>query len=254
MIRLTDHDAAATDGDGTEAEAAGPSPVQPGHASLSSAPDLAELAKVSAKLESAPATSVIKWAWERYGTALVLASSFQDCVLLDLAMRAAPDIEVVFLDTQYHFPETWAYVETIKARYDLDLRIVEPEIEPDERWKTDIDACCAARKVEPLARALHGKAAWMTGVRRDETPARANAPIVGFDIGRGIVKVNPIATWTSFDVVQYELDRDLPHHPLHEQGYGSIGCWPCTRALAPGEDPRAGRWAGTGKVECGLHA
>lgn len=223
------------------------------HQTLAPAPDLAELARVSKRLETLPATSVISWAWERFGTGIVLASSFQDCVLVDLAMQAAPDVEVVFLDTQYHFAETLWYVEEIRNRYDLNLTILQPEIDPDDLWKTDVDKCCAARKVEPLARALADKDAWMSGMRRDETPFRATAPIVGFDVGRGLVKVNPIATWTGSDVAQYERDRELPRHPLHAHGYGSIGCWPCTRALAPGEDPRAGRWAGTGKVECGLH-
>ena len=109
------------------------------------------------------------------------------------------------------------------------------------------------RKVEPLDRALEGKAAWMTGLRRVEAPTRANAPIVALDLGRGLVKVNPLATWTDDDVDGYIADHDLPVHPLADQGYPSIGCWPCSRPVGNGEDPRAGRWAGTGKTECGLH-
>jgi phosphoadenosine phosphosulfate reductase len=216
-------------------------------------PDLAELAEVSRRFETAPPTSVIAWAWERFGPEVTLASSFQDSVLIDLAMQVAPEIEIVFLDTQYHFAETLWYVEEVRKRYDLNLNVVHPAIEPDNRWKTDIDTCCAARKVGPLERALVGKNAWMTGLRRSETPERAKAQIVSFDLGRGMVKVNPIATWTEDDVRSYEADRDLLRHPLHDRGYGSIGCWPCTLPVAEGDDPRAGRWAGTGKLECGLH-
>jgi phosphoadenosine phosphosulfate reductase len=217
-------------------------------------PDLRALAATSAALERKPATSAIEWAAERFGDGLVLASSFQDCVLIDLAVQVLPDIEVVFLDTQYHFAETLAYVETVRRRYDLNLRVMEPDIEPDDRWLDDPDGCCGARKVIPMAKALAGRSAWMTGLRRDESPTRARTPIVGYDVGRGLVKVNPIATWTEADVSRYADDRSLPEHPLRAQGYLSIGCWPCTRAVADGEDPRAGRWAGLDKLECGLHS
>jgi phosphoadenosine phosphosulfate reductase len=216
-------------------------------------PDLSELADVSAMLEAAPSTEIVSWAWDRYGDDLVLAASFQDCVLIDLAAQVAPEIEVVFLDTQYHFAETLWYVDEIRRRYDLNLRVMEPEIPPDNLWQRDPDGCCALRKVEPLARALEGKAAWMTGLRRDEAPTRANAPIVSYDVGRGLVKVNPIATWTDLDVQGYVQDRGLPVHPLADRGFTSIGCWPCTRPVGDGDEARAGRWAGTDKIECGLH-
>ena len=216
-------------------------------------PDLRQLAAVSASLERMPATAAIEWAAERFGDGLVLASSFQVCVLIDLVAQVAPELEVVFLDTQYHFAETRWYVDTIQRRYDLNLRIVEPDIEPDDRWLDDPDACCAARKVVPMAKALAGRTAWMTGLRRDESPTRAQVPIVGYDVGRGLVKVNPIATWTEADVDRYADDRALPEHPLKEKGYASIGCWPCTRPVGDGEDARAGRWAGLDKLECGLH-
>jgi phosphoadenosine phosphosulfate reductase len=216
-------------------------------------PDLDELASISARFEGAPAGRIIRWAHDRYGSGLVLAASFQDCVLIDLAVHEVPDIEVVFLDTQYHFDETLAYVEAVRERYGLNLTVMHPEVEPDDLWKTDPDGCCAARKVEPLARALEGKAAWMTGLRRAEAPSRASAPIVGFDLRRGLVKINPIATWSDLDVEGYVRDRGLPVHPLSERGYPSIGCWPCTKPVGNGEDARAGRWAGTDKIECGLH-
>jgi phosphoadenosine phosphosulfate reductase len=216
-------------------------------------PDLRELAAVSASLETKPATAAIEWAAGRFGDGLVLASSFQDCVLIDLVAQVAPDLEVVFLDTQYHFAETLWYVETVRRRYDLRLRIVEPDVTRDDRWLDDPDACCAARKVVPMAKALAGREAWMTGLRRDEAPTRVATPIVGYDVGRGMVKVNPIATWTAADVDRYAESRALPEHPLRDKGYASIGCWPCTRPIADGEDARAGRWAGLDKLECGLH-
>jgi phosphoadenosine phosphosulfate reductase len=215
--------------------------------------DLAELATVSAELEGKPASAAIKWARERFGTGLVLAASFQDCVLVDIASKVAPDIEVVFLDTQYHFAETLWYVERVKERYDLNLRVMHPLVPPDDLWQTDPNECCAMRKVEPLARALDGKQAWVTGLRRVEAPTRTSSPIVHLDVGRGIVKVNPLAPWTDDDIAAYKRDHELPEHPLAARGYPSIGCWPCTQPVKPGEDPRSGRWAGQDKSECGLH-
>jgi phosphoadenosine phosphosulfate reductase len=215
--------------------------------------DLAELAAASAALERQPASAAIRWAHERFGSGLVLAASFQDCVLIDIAVQAVPDIDVVFLDTQYHFAETLWYVDRVRERYDLNLRVMEPLVPPDDLWETDPDECCAMRKVEPLARALQGKQAWMTGIRRTEAPSRAKIQIAHLDVGRGIVKVNPLATWTDDDIASYKRDHRLLDHPLVKQGYPSIGCWPCTRAVSDGEDPRSGRWARTGKTECGLH-
>jgi phosphoadenosine phosphosulfate reductase len=219
-------------------------------------PDLASLAATSRELEHAPASRVVAWAWEQYGDGLVLAASFQDCVLIDIAVQAAPEIEVVFLDTGYHFAETLWYVDQVRRRYDLNLNVVTPapEITLDDRWQHDPDGCCAARKVEPLQRALDGKSAWLSGLRRTETAARANAPIVSYDVGRGLVKVNPLATWSDLDVKGYARDRDLPVHPLTDRGYVSIGCWPCTAPVQDGDNPREGRWAGSDKTECGLHA
>jgi phosphoadenosine phosphosulfate reductase len=215
--------------------------------------DLAELAAVAAELETKPASAAIKWAVTRFGGDLVLAASFQDCVLIDVATKASPGVEVVFLDTQYHFAETQWYVDRIRDQYDLNLTVMQPLVEPDDLWETDPDECCAMRKVEPLARALSGKQAWMTGLRRVEAPTRAKTPIVHLDVGRGIVKVNPLATWTDDDIAAYKHDHELLEHPLAAQGYPSIGCWPCTRPVKDGDDPRSGRWAGRGKMECGLH-
>ena len=212
-----------------------------------------ELAAVAVELELMPAGAAIRWAVDRFGDRVVLAASFQDCVLIDVATKVAPGVEVVFLDTQMHFPETYEYVETIRRVYDLNLRVVTPLVGPDDMWRDDPNECCVLRKVEPLARALEGKDAWITGLRRVEAPTRADAPIVGIDHGRGIVKVNPLAPWTDADIEGYARDRGLPEHPLRAQGYASIGCAPCTRPVTPGDDPRSGRWAGRDKTECGLH-
>jgi phosphoadenosine phosphosulfate reductase len=144
----------------------------------------------------------------------------------------------------------------LTRRYDLNLLVVHPlpHVVPDNLWQTDVEGCCQVRKVEPLQRALADKAAWITGVRRVDAPTRANAPIVSWDPGRGLVKINPLATWSDETLATYEAMNDLPRNPLVERGYASIGCWPCTKPVAPGEDRRAGRWAGKGKLECGLHA
>lgn len=215
--------------------------------------DLAELAQIARSFESRPASAIVAWAHDRFGSGLVLAASFQDCVLVDIVSRTVPDVEVAFLDTQYHFAETLWYVEQVRARYDLDLRVIRPERELDDLWHNDPDACCRVRKIEPMRRALAGRAAWMTGLRRDESTARATIPLVAWDVTRGLVKVNPLATWTDADVAGYIRDHELPVHPLADRGFPSIGCWPCTRPVVPGEDARAGRWAGLDKTECGLH-
>lgn len=204
-------------------------------------------------LETATAADVVRWAWDRYGSGMVVTSSFQDSVLIDVVASAAPRTEVVFLDTQYHFPETLAYVEDVRQRYGLNLRVVRPRVDADDRWRDDPDGCCRVRKVEPLQRALAQRSAWMTGLRRADGPTRASIPVVGHDPRTGTVKVNPLATWSDEDVADYVRRRKLLVHPLTSEGYASIGCWPCTRPVEQGDDPRAGRWPGMGKTECGLH-
>ena len=214
--------------------------------------DPAELAAVDARLGRAPAAEVVAWALERFGHDLVLACSFQDCAIVDLAVRGDPGIEVVFLDTGAHFPETLAFVEQVRARYDLDLTVVHPEPEAGD-WPCGSARCCELRKVAPLASALAGRVAWMTGLKRVDSPTRVATPVVGWDAGRAMVKVNPMATWTDADVARYIARHELPVHPLVARGYTSIGCAPTTRAVRPGEPARAGRWSGTAKTECGLH-
>jgi phosphoadenosine phosphosulfate reductase len=211
-----------------------------------------ELASLSVRFETAPASTVIRWAVETYGDSLVLAASFEDVVLIDLATKVDPHMEVVFLDTEEHFPETLGFVEEVRARYGLNLTVTKPSPEAVAH-PCGTELCCQFRKVEPLRRATDGKAAWLTSLRRSDGPARADAPIVSWDRGFGLVKVNPLATWTDDDIASYLKDHDLPVHPLISLGYRSIGCAPTTRPVADGEDARAGRWAGTDKSECGLH-
>lgn len=212
-----------------------------------------DLTLISEKFETLPPSASIGWAVEEFGDAVTVAASFEDPVLVDIAVSVKPDIEFLFLDTQYHFAETLWYVEELRRRYDLNLKVMHPTVEPDNRWQTDLAGCCGIRKVEPLARGLAGKQAWITGLRRVDAPTRANAPIVSWDDSRDMVKVNPLATWTDLDMQGYIADHRLPVHPLWERGYASIGCWPCTKPVAAGEDRRAGRWAGADKIECGLH-
>ena len=211
-----------------------------------------DLALVSKEFENAPASTVIRWAAGAFGDSLVLAASFEDIVLIDLATKVAPDIEVVFLDTEAHFPETLAFVEEVRARYDLNLTVTKPGPEAAAH-PCGSAQCCQFRKVEPLKKAVAGRAAWLTSLKRSDGPTRAETPIVSWDPGFGLIKVNPLATWTDDDVASYLADHDLPEHPLISQGYRSIGCAPTTRPVADGEDARAGRWSGLDKTECGLH-
>jgi phosphoadenosine phosphosulfate reductase len=212
----------------------------------------AELASLNAEFETMPASKIVGWAVEAFGPHLALAASMADALLIDLATKIDPAIEVVFIDTGYHFPETLETVERIRRRYGLNLRIMTVAPHDEELWKVDPENCCSAVKVGQLDRALASKTAWMSGLRRDEAPSRANAPIVARDL-RGLVKVNPLANWTSADCDAYIAEHDVPYNPLLDQGYGSIGCWPCTSKVADGADPRSGRWADSEKTECGLH-
>jgi phosphoadenosine phosphosulfate reductase len=211
-----------------------------------------ELAELNAEFEHAPSSKIIRWAVESFGPHLSLAASMADALLIDLATKIDPAIEVVFIDTGYHFPETLETVERIRRHYGLNLRMMTVAPHNEALWKVDPENCCSAVKVGQLDRALAGKAAWMSGLRRDEAPSRAKAPIVARDL-RGLVKVNPIANWTEAECEAYIADHDVPYNPLLDQGYGSIGCWPCTSKVADGEDARSGRWAGLEKTECGLH-
>lgn len=211
-----------------------------------------DLAEVSRRFESSPPTEIIAWALERFGSRLSLASSFQDLVVVDLATSVDPSIEIVFLDTGSHFPETLEFVERVRQLYGLNLVVLRPGPEADA-WPCGSARCCELRKVAPMRDHLADRDAWMTGLRRAEAETRSDAPIVTLDPAFGVVKINPLATWSDDDVAGYVRDHGLPVHPLRPRGYLSIGCAPTTRPVAVGEHARAGRWAGTGKTECGLH-
>jgi len=211
-----------------------------------------DLVALNAGFEGAPPEKIFAWAFSEFWPALSVVSSFQNCVLIDLAIRTDPRAEIIFLDTGSHFAETLSFVEQVRQLYGLNLRIIVPGADA-EPWPCGSDHCCELRKVVPLARALRGRHAWLSGLKRSDTPNRASSPIVGWDSIRGMVKVNPLACWTDEDVARYETHHRLPVHPLKALGYRSIGCEPTTQPVSPFEDQRAGRWPGTEKTECGLH-
>lgn len=213
------------------------------------------------ELDAAPAVDVVRWAVEATGGNLAVAGSMQDAVVVHLVASVLPEVDVLFLQTGYHFDETLRTRDLV-AR-DLRVRVVDvlpaqtvaqQDGEYGERLhERDPGLCCFLRKVDPLARALAPYAAWATGVRRDEAPTRAATAVVAWDEAHSIVKVNPLARWTAADVEAYQVEHHLPRNPLVAQGYPSVGCAPCTTRVAPGADPRSGRWAGKDKVECGIH-
>jgi phosphoadenosine phosphosulfate reductase len=223
-------------------------------------------AAADARFENIPdpveqALAVLRWAGETFGDRFALTSSMADGLLAHLAGRAVPGVHVIFLDTGYHFAETIGTRDWITGVLPVTLVNVQPPAtvaQQDEEhgprlYERDPDLCCSLRKVQPLARTLAGYAAWGSGIRRDESPSRAGTRLVDWDAKRGMVKINPIAAWTQSDVEAYVTEHQVPVNPLFEIGYASIGCAPCTRPVAPGEDARAGRWAGKNKIECGLH-
>ncbi|MQA32188.1 phosphoadenylyl-sulfate reductase [Modestobacter roseus] len=207
------------------------------------------------------ALAVLTWAGETFGDGFAITSSMADGLLAHLASRAVPGVNVVFLDTGYHFAETIGTRDWITGVLPITLHNVQPPLSVAEQdaahgpklYERDPDLCCSLRKVQPLAQALAAFVAWGSGVRRDEAVTRAATKVVDWDAKRGMVKVNPLAAWTQEHVDGYIAEHQVPVNPLAEIGYASIGCAPCTRPVAPGEDPRAGRWAGKNKVECGLH-
>jgi phosphoadenosine phosphosulfate reductase len=214
------------------------------------------------ELEGASAMDLLRWTDENFGGDYVVASNMQDAVLVDLAAKVRPGVDVLFLDTGYHFVETVGTRDAVEAVYDINVVNVTPEnsvAKQDELFGKDLFArqpneCCRMRKVEPLSKALRGYSAWVTGIRRVEAPTRANAPLISWDKAFGLVKINPIAAWTDEDMQNYIDANDVLVNPLVFEGYPSIGCAPCTAKPLEGADPRSGRWAGTSKTECGLHA
>ncbi|WP_435129910.1 phosphoadenylyl-sulfate reductase [Actinacidiphila sp. bgisy144] len=226
------------------------------------AQDLQRLAEQAGRdLEEAPALDVLRWAADTFGSRFCVTSSMEDAVVAHLASRAMPGVDVVFLDTGYHFPETIGTRDAVDAVMDVNVITLTPAqtvAEQDAQYGAklhdrDPDLCCALRKVAPLEAGLRDYDAWATGLRRDESPTRAGTPVVGFDARRGKVKIAPIARWTQEDVETYVAEHGVLTNPLLMDGYASVGCAPCTRRVLEGEDARSGRWAGLGKTECGIH-
>jgi len=217
---------------------------------------------VGAELELAPAEHIIEWAVATFGARFCITSSMGDAVLAHVASKVAPGIDVVFLDTGYHFVETLGTADAVKHTMPVNLITITPKqtvAEQDAEFGKDLfardpDKCCALRKVAPLKESLDEYDAWATGLRRAETHNRVIAPVVGWDAKKGKVKVSPLARWSDEQVEKYIQDNGVLVNPLVYDGYPSIGCWPCTNRVAPGEDPRSGRWAGTNKTECGIHS
>jgi len=218
-------------------------------------------AAAAAELAHASAAEVIAWASQTFGDRLCITSSMTDAVIIHLAAAVKPGIDVIFLDTGYHFPETIGTRDAVQAVYPVNLISVTPSRTVAEQdtelgprlYGRNPDLCCYLRKVVPLERALDPYDAWITGVRREETSARSDTQVVEWDPRRAMVKVNPIAAWTQEQVDGYIAEHGVLVNPLVDEGYPSIGCATCTMRVEPGADPRSGRWAGTGKTECGLH-
>jgi phosphoadenosine phosphosulfate reductase len=207
---------------------------------------------------------LLRWAFVVFGGYVEIASGFgaEGVVLIDIAARVQPEFRIFTLDTDFLFPETYSLMERIEKRYGIRVEKLKSALSPDDQealhgpslWGRDPDACCNLRKVEPLRRKLSQLRAWVTSIRRDQTPARAGALKVEWDAKFHLVKINPLADWSAGKVWRYIHDHDLPYNSLHDRGYPSIGCTHCTRSVQPGEDARAGRWSGFNKTECGLHA
>jgi phosphoadenosine phosphosulfate reductase len=205
----------------------------------------------------------LTWAFETFGNSVAISSAFgaEGMVLIDMASRTGKDFRLFTIDTEFLFPETYTLMDRIEEKYGITIEKVYSVLSPEEQerthgaslWSRDPDLCCNLRKVEPLRRKLAELSAWITSIRRDQTSVRSNARRVEWDAKFALAKVNPIVDWTSKQVWRYIHDHDVPYNALHNQDYPSIGCTHCTRAVGPGEDPRAGRWPGFAKTECGLH-
>jgi len=222
-----------------------------------------EIKRAAQDLETQSAEDILVWAATQFPGRLTFATSLgiEDCVVTDMLARRNLDVDLFTLDTGLLFPETYALWEQIERRYGVSIARVSPAhtveeqatLEGPELWGRDPDRCCDLRKMQPLRSTLSDYEAWVTAIRRDQTPERATAPVVSWDGRFGLIKVNPLVRWTIDDVRAYVSDHQVPYNPLHDQSYPSIGCVPCTSPVAPGEDPRSGRWRGSEKTECGLH-
>ncbi len=225
---------------------------------------LAELAEVSERLEQAGPAQILAWTAARFAPRFTMATAFgpEGMVLIHLLSEVAPSTPIFNLDTGYQFPETLAMIDRIRDRYGLEVERKQPALTVAEYervhagpvYRHDPNRCCHDRKLAVLREAIRGMHCWASAIRRDQSPDRARTPIVGWDAKFGLVKVSPLANWTKKDVWRFISDHDVPYNPLHDAGYPSIGCAPCTRPVLPGEDERAGRWSGFAKTECGLHS
>jgi phosphoadenylyl-sulfate reductase (thioredoxin) len=223
-----------------------------------------ELTRAAEQLETRPPSEVLAWASARFPSRVTFGTGFgmEGCVLVDVIARAGLPIDIFTLDTGLLFPETYDLWERLQQRYGVVIRAARPERtvgeqaadEGPELWLRNPDRCCELRKLQPQRAAIHGFDAWITAIRRDQTAERAEAPVVGWDGRFEVVKVNPLVRWTADEISAYIRRFDVPVNPMHERGFPSIGCMPCTSAVGAGEDPRAGRWRGRDKQECGLHA
>jgi len=222
-----------------------------------------EIAAVNHVLEGKSPQAILRWAVKQFHPRLTMATAFgpEGCCILHMLAEIEPEVRVFNLDTGYQFPETLRLRERIKERYGIEVELIRPELTVAEYeaehggplYRIRPDQCCHDRKVLPLRRAVAGFDAWISAIRRDQTVHRAVASAVQWDAKFDLVKVNPLLGWTKKEVWAFAMEHDVPYNPLHDQGYPSIGCWPCTQAVGAGGDERAGRWAGTVKKECGLH-
>jgi phosphoadenosine phosphosulfate reductase len=223
----------------------------------------ANLDSLSRRFERQHPVEALRWGLATYGEDIALATGFgpSGVVLMHLVSRLRPNTTVFYLQTDLLFPETLALRDRLAGRLGIRFNELRPQLSLDEQtqdygpelWQSQPDLCCHLRKVEPLRRFLAGKKAWISGIRRDQSPTRAALNVVDWDRANQLIKISPLAGWTRDQVWSYLREHDLPYNPLHDQGYPSIGCTPCTRPVSPGEGERSGRWAGTAKMECGIH-
>jgi phosphoadenosine phosphosulfate reductase len=235
----------------------------------SAPPSQLDLPELNQMLEQRTPPQIVAWAAAQFGDQLVMTSSFgaESAILLHMAVQVAPRIKVVMIDTGYLFPETWSFMEQLRKRLDLNVWVYRTKNDPiqylhdageaDHTWRNDVERCCGVNKNEPFDRAIRelSPAAWLRGIRRDQADTRKSRQVVEWSKRNNCYAISPLLPWTGRDIGNYMKQHELPYHPLVDQGYLSIGCNPksCTRAVQAGEDPRAGRWAGQQKVECGLH-
>ncbi|MCC6509099.1 MAG: phosphoadenylyl-sulfate reductase [Pirellulaceae bacterium] len=224
---------------------------------------ISELALASERLESASPEQILKWSVDRFAPHFTMATAFgpEGMCIIHMLAKLAPQTPIFNLDTGYQFPETLELRERVKQRYGIEVALKQPELTVAQYeaanggpvYSHDPNRCCADRKIKLLQDASRGFHAWASAIRRDQSEDRARSPIVGWDKKFQLVKISPLANWTKKEVWALILSESIPYNPLHDKGFTSIGCWPCTRSILPGEDERAGRWSGFAKTECGLH-